>query len=71
VSLLDYYRQFEAMSREEVNAQLRERATERWHNALTLKAARELSEPTSPDVAECDPKDRKPSRSGTRSGRRR
>ena len=36
MGLLDYYRQFEGMSEEEVNAGLREQAAERKRKALAL-----------------------------------
>ena len=35
MGLLDYYRQFEALTEEEVNEELREQAAERRRKALT------------------------------------
>jgi histidinol-phosphate aminotransferase len=46
VSLLDYYRQFEGMSPEEVNAELREQAAERRRKALTRVDTLDLSQTT-------------------------
>ena len=50
MSLLDYYRQFEGMSEEEVNAQLREQAAERKRKALTRVETLDLSETTWPEL---------------------
>jgi histidinol-phosphate aminotransferase len=46
VGLLDYYRQFEGMSEEEVNARLREDAAERRRKALTRVETLDLSQTT-------------------------
>jgi histidinol-phosphate aminotransferase len=46
MSLLDYYRQFEAMSEEEVNQELRAEAAERKRKALTKVDALDLSQTT-------------------------
>jgi histidinol-phosphate aminotransferase len=50
VGLLDYYRQFEGMSEEEVNAGLREDAAERRRKALTRVDTLDLSQTTWPDL---------------------
>ena len=50
MGLLDYYRQFEGMSEEEVNAQLREQAAERKRKALTRVEALDLSDTTWPEL---------------------
>jgi histidinol-phosphate aminotransferase len=50
VSLLDYYRQFEGMSEEEVNARLREDAAERKRKALTRVETLDLSHTTWPEL---------------------
>jgi histidinol-phosphate aminotransferase len=50
VGLLDYYRQFEGMSEEEVNAQLREDAAERKRKALTRVETLDLSQTTWPEL---------------------
>jgi histidinol-phosphate aminotransferase len=50
VGLLDYYRQFEGMSEEEVNAQLREQAAERKRKALTRVETLDLSQTTWPEL---------------------
>jgi len=50
VGLLDYYRQFEAMSEEEVNEGLREEAAERKRKALTRVETLDLSQTTWPDL---------------------
>jgi histidinol-phosphate aminotransferase len=50
VSLLDYYRQFEGMSEEEVNEGLREEAAERRRKALTRVETLDLSQTTWPDL---------------------
>jgi len=46
VSLLDYYRQFEGLSQEEVNERLREEAAERRRKALTRVETLDLSQTT-------------------------
>jgi histidinol-phosphate aminotransferase len=46
MSLLDYYKQFEAMSEEEVNENLREEAAERRRKALTRVDVLDLSQTT-------------------------
>jgi histidinol-phosphate aminotransferase len=50
VGLLDYYKQFEALSEEEVNAQLREQAAERKHKALARVETLDLSQTTWPEL---------------------
>jgi histidinol-phosphate aminotransferase len=50
VSLLDYYRQFEGMSEEEVNQSLREEAAERKRKALTRVETLDLSHTTWPEL---------------------
>ena len=50
VGLLDYYRQFEGMSEEEVNAGLREEAAERRRKALTRVDPLDLSQTTWPEL---------------------
>jgi histidinol-phosphate aminotransferase len=50
VGLLDYYRQFEAMSEEEVNEGLREQAAERRRKALTRVETLDLSQTTWPEL---------------------
>ncbi|HMD57981.1 MAG TPA: histidinol-phosphate transaminase [Solirubrobacteraceae bacterium] len=50
MGLLDYYRQFEAMTEEEVNAELREQAAERKRKALTRVEALDLSHTTWPEL---------------------
>jgi len=50
VGLLDYYKQFEAMSEEEVNAGLREEAAERKRKALTRLDTLDLSHTTWPEL---------------------
>jgi histidinol-phosphate aminotransferase len=50
VGLLDYYRQFEGMSEEEVNAELREQAAERKRKALTRVETLDLSHTTWPEL---------------------
>jgi histidinol-phosphate aminotransferase len=50
MGLLDYYRQFEAMSEEEVNARLRERAAERRRKALAVVEPLDLSSTTWPHL---------------------
>jgi histidinol-phosphate aminotransferase len=48
--LLDYYRQFEGMSEEEVNAELREQAAERKRKALATVETLDLSHTTWPEL---------------------
>lgn len=50
MSLLDYYRQFEAMSEEEVNEELRAEAAERKRKALTRVETLDLSQTTWPEL---------------------
>jgi histidinol-phosphate aminotransferase len=50
VGLLDYYRQFEAMTEEEVNAGLREEAAERKRKALARVETLDLSHTTWPEL---------------------
>ncbi len=50
MGLLDYYRQFEGLSEEEVNAGLREEAAERRRKALTRVETLDLSHTTSPEL---------------------
>jgi histidinol-phosphate aminotransferase len=50
MGLLDYYRQFEGMSEEEVNAELREQAAERRRKALTRVETLDLSQTTWPEL---------------------
>jgi len=50
VGLLDYYRQFEGMSEEEVNERLREEAAERRRKALTRVDTLDLSHTTWPEL---------------------
>jgi histidinol-phosphate aminotransferase len=50
VGLLDYYRQFEGMSEEEVNAGLREQAAERRRKALARVEVLDLSQTTWPEL---------------------
>jgi histidinol-phosphate aminotransferase len=50
VSLLDYYRQFEGMSEEEINVGLREEAAERRRKALTRVDTLDLSQTTWPEL---------------------
>jgi histidinol-phosphate aminotransferase len=51
VGLLDYYRQFEGMSEEEVNRGLRAEAAERRRKALTRVETLDLSQTTWPELA--------------------
>src|ERR1700728_912496 len=51
MGLLDYYRQFEGMSEEEVNRGLRAQATERKRKALTRVETLDLSQTTWPELA--------------------
>jgi histidinol-phosphate aminotransferase len=50
VGLLDYYKQFEGMSEEEINAGLREQAAERRRKALTRVETLDLSQTTWPEL---------------------
>src|SRR6476620_8384291 len=50
MSLLDYYRQFEGLSQEEVNIGLREEAAERKRKALTRQETLDLSQTTWPEL---------------------
>ena len=50
MGLLDYYKQFEGMSEEEVNEGLREEAAERRRKALTRVETLDLSETTWPEL---------------------
>jgi histidinol-phosphate aminotransferase len=50
VGLLDYYRQFEGLSQEEVNEGLREEAAERRRKALTRVETLDLSQTTWPEL---------------------
>ena len=50
MGLLDYYRQFEGMSEEEVNVGLREQAAERRRKALTRVETLDLSQTTWPEL---------------------
>ena len=52
MGLLDYYRQFEGMSEEEVNAGLREEAAERRRKALTKVDTLDLSHTTWPELSD-------------------
>jgi histidinol-phosphate aminotransferase len=54
VGLLDYYKQFEGMSEEEVNSGLREEAAERRRKALTRVVTLDLSHTTWPDLPHPD-----------------
>ncbi len=50
MSLLDYYRQFEALKEEEINSGLREEAAERRRKALTRVVTLDLSQTTWPEL---------------------
>src|ERR1700685_3313281 len=50
MGLLDYYRQFEGMTEEEVNVGLREQAAERSRKALTRVETLDLSQTTWPTL---------------------
>jgi histidinol-phosphate aminotransferase len=52
--LLDYYKQFEGLSEEEVNSELREQAAERKRKALTRVQTLDLSHTTWPDLPHPD-----------------
>jgi histidinol-phosphate aminotransferase len=50
MGLLDYYRQFEGLTEEEVNSELREQAAERRRKALTRVQTLDLSQTTWPEL---------------------
>ncbi|MGN6373195.1 MAG: pyridoxal phosphate-dependent aminotransferase, partial [Solirubrobacteraceae bacterium] len=50
MGILDYYRQFEGLSEEEVNSELRDEAAERKRKALTRVATLDLSHTTWPEL---------------------
>jgi histidinol-phosphate aminotransferase len=50
MGILDYYRQFEGLSEEEVNSELREQAAERKRKALTRMPTLDLSQTTWPEL---------------------
>jgi histidinol-phosphate aminotransferase len=54
MGLLDYYRQFEGLTEEEVNEGLREEAAERKRKALTRVATLDLSHTTWPELPHSD-----------------
>ncbi len=54
MGLLDYYKQFEALSEEEVNSELREQAAERKRKALTRVQTLDLSQTTWPELPHPD-----------------
>jgi histidinol-phosphate aminotransferase len=54
MGLLDYYKQFEGMSEEEVNSGLRAEAAERKRKALTRVETLDLSQTTWPDLPHSD-----------------
>lgn len=54
MGLLDYYKQFEGLSEEEVNSQLREEAEERKRKALTHVPTLDLSQTTWPELPHSD-----------------
>jgi histidinol-phosphate aminotransferase len=54
MGLLDYYRQFEGLSEEEVNGHLREEAAERKRKALTRVVTLDLSQTTWPELPHPD-----------------
>jgi len=54
MGLLDYYKQFEGLSEEEVNSGLREEAAERKRKALTRVVTLDLSQTTWPDLPHPD-----------------
>src|SRR5471032_2172409 len=54
MGLLDYYKQFEGMSEEEVNSGLREEAAERKRKALTRVQTLDLSHTTWPELPHPD-----------------
>jgi histidinol-phosphate aminotransferase len=54
MGLLDYYKQFEGLSEEEVNSELREQSAERKRKALTKVQTLDLSHTTWPDLPHPD-----------------
>lgn len=54
MGLLDYYKQFEGLSEEQVNSELREQAAERKRKALTTVQTLDLSQTTWPDLPHPD-----------------
>ncbi len=54
MGLLDYYKQFEALSEEEINSELREQAAERKRKALTRVQTLDLSQTTWPELPHPD-----------------
>jgi histidinol-phosphate aminotransferase len=54
MGLLDYYKQFEGLSEEEVNSELREQAAERKRKALTRVQTLDLSHTTWPELPHPD-----------------
>jgi len=54
MGLLDYYRQFEALTEEEINSGLREEAAERRRKALTRVVTLDLSQTTWPELPHPD-----------------
>lgn len=54
MGLLDYYKQFEGLSEEEVNSELREQSAERKRKALTRVQTLDLSQTTWPDLPHPD-----------------
>ncbi len=54
MGLLDYYKQFEGLSEEEVNSELREQSAERKRKALTRVQTLDLSHTTWPDLPHPD-----------------
>ncbi len=54
MGLLDYYKQFEGLTEEEVNSELREQAAERKRKALTRVQTLDLSQTTWPDLPHPD-----------------
>jgi len=54
MGLLDYYKQFEGLSEEEVNSELREQAAERKRKALTRVQTLDLSHTTWPELPHSD-----------------
>jgi histidinol-phosphate aminotransferase len=54
MGLLDYYKQFEGLTEEEVNSELREQAAERKRKALTRVVTLDLSQTTWPELPHPD-----------------
>jgi histidinol-phosphate aminotransferase len=54
MGLLDYYKQFEGLTEEEVNSELREQAAERKRKALTRVQTLDLSQTTWPELPHSD-----------------